>query len=375
MDLKEKQKLLEKMKEENKKKFGSDMLIKASEIKETEFLQTGIPSIDMALGGGWAKGRLGSVYGELSSGKTTLLLQTIGKLFRDDENAMALYVDQESALDKDYAKHLIGSQNFDRLIIVEADEAEKNLDVLRESIRQGIFDFIVLDSTNALAPQTELSKDVSSTASIGVVAKLLSVWTRQVLGPLHKTNSCLVCIEQTREKIGVMVMPGMPTPVTIGCGKAVGFYCSQRLELKKTKVESQGSGDNEVAISTGVKFKVVKNKVAKPFVKGETSIKFGEGFDVVEDEKLFIIKSGIVERLNNVKWSYTCNDGTVIEIKGKDNIILTLKENNVYEEALENAKKKVFENADIESKNGVVSEYGVDLDKEQNLESESFDAE
>lgn len=372
MDLKEKQKLLEKMKEENKKKFGSDMLIKASEIKETEFLQTGIPSIDMALGGGWAKGRLASVYGELSSGKTTLLLQTIGKLFRDDENAMALYVDQESALDKDYAKHLIGSQNFDRLMIVEADEAEKNLDVLRESIRQGIFDFIVLDSTNALAPQTELSKDVSSTASIGVVAKLLSVWTRQVIGPLHKTNSCLVCIEQTREKVGGMVMPGMPTPVTIGCGKAVGFYCSQRLELKKTKVESQGSGDNEVAISTGVKFKVVKNKVAKPFVKGETSIKFGEGFDVEEDEKLFIIKSGIVERLNNVKWSYTCNDGNIIEIKGKDNIVTTLKENNVYEEALENAKKKVFENAEKDSGD---SEYGIDLNKEQNLESESFDAE
>lgn len=353
MTLEEKRKKLNKIKGDISKKYGDGMLIKASEVEKVEFYSTGIPSLDTILGGGWAKGRIGSVYGEYSAGKTTEALQTIAYNQKIDPDFYALYIDQEASFDPSYAESL--NVDLDRLEVIPSDEAEKNLDILRTLINEGVYNFIVLDSTNALVPSTELSKDVSSTSSIGTVAKLLSVFTRMVVGPLNKSKTHLLCVEQCRDKVGGVTMPGMPTPQVVGAGKAVSFYCSQRLELKRGKPITEG--DDTIGLS--VKAKCVKNKVAKPFAKVEVPMISGKGFDVDMDNQMFIINSGIVERINNVKWSYTTNDGEVIEIKGQKNIIPTLKENNLYEEALENAKKKVFENTDTSS------EYGIDLLEEQ----------
>ena len=358
MTIEEKMKRLGNLNKAFEKKYSDKMIIKGNEVEAVEFYSTGIPSLDTILGGGWAKKRIGSVYGEYSSGKTTHVLQTIAYNQKIDPTFMALYLDQESALDIEYCKSL--GIDIDRFQVIPSDKAEKNLDALRTVIDEGIYNMIIVDSSNALVPNVELEKDVSSTASVGTVAKLLSTFTRMILGPLNKSESktALIFIEQTRDKIGAMAMNGV-VPQTIGCGKAVGFYASQRLEFKKGKPITEG----DETIGNVTKAKCVKNKVGKPYAKVEVPMVAGKGFDVDMDNQMFIINSGIVERLNNVKWAYTTNNGETIEIKGKDNIISTLKENGLFDEAFENAKKKVFAHTDTKS------EYvGIDLEEEQKKE-------
>ena len=353
MTLEEKRKTLAKVKGDVEKKYGKGSLIKGSEVEEVTFYSTGVPSLDTILNGGVACGRIFSVYGEYSCGKSTFSLQTIAYNQKINKDFMALYVDQESSFDKKYALSL--GVDLERIDVIPSDEAEKNLDLLRSLISEGVYNIIVLDSTNTLVPQAELTKDVSSNGTIAIVAKLLSLFSRMVLGPLAKTKTSLICIEQTRDKVGAMAINGV-VPQKIGVGKAIGFNCSQRLELKKGK--SIEEGDN--TIGNVVKAKCVKNKVGKPFAKVEVPMVAGKGFDVEMDNQLFVINSGIVERLNNVKWSYTTLSGEVIEIKGKDNVIPTLKEKGLFEEAFERAKEKVFENTDTNS------EYvGIDLLEEQ----------
>lgn len=359
MTIEEKKKKLAKMKEAFNDKYGDKMIINGNEVESVEFYSTGVPSLDTILNGGWAKKRIGSVYGEYSSGKTTHLLQTISYNQKIDPDFMALYLDQENGLDIDYCKAL--GIDMERFQVIPSDEAEKNLDALRTLIMEGFYNMIVVDSTNALVPNAEFKKDVSATATVGTVAKLLSVFTRMVLGPLNKSDSktALIFIEQTRDKVGAMSINGI-TPQTIGCGKAVGFYASQRLEFKKG---APIKGKDDEVLGNVTKAKCVKNKVGKPFAKVEVPMVSGKGFDVEMDKQLFIINSGIIERLNKVKWIYTANDGTVVEIKGKDNIIPTLKEKGLFTEAFENAKIKVFAHTDTKS------EYvGIDLEEEQKKE-------
>ena len=359
MTLEEKKKKLGLLTKSLEKKYSSKVIVKGSEIEPIEYYSTGIPSLDTILGGGWAKKRIGSVYGEVSSGKTTHLLQTIAYNQKVDESFMALYVDQENALDVKYCEKL--GIDMDRFQIIESDKAEKNLDAVRAILEEGIYNMVLIDSSNALIPSTELDKDVSSTASIGTVAKLLSVFTRMIVGILNKSESktSFIFIEQTRDKVGAMAINGV-TPKTIGAGQAVGFYASQRLEFKKGKPITEG----DETIGNTTKAKCVKNKVGgRLFAKVEVPMIYGKGFDVDMDNQMFIINSGIVERINNVKWSYTTNNGEVIEIKGQKNIIPTLKEKGLFDEAFENAKQKVFANTDTKS------EYeGIDLTKEENDE-------
>lgn len=355
MTLEEKMKKLKFVTGELEKKHKTKMLVKGTDVEKVDFYTTGIPSIDAILNGGLAKGRISSVYGEFSAGKTTFILQTIAHNMKLDPSFMALFIDQEASLDIEYCKSL--GIDMDRFQVMESDKAEKNLDALRTVLDEGIFNIVVIDSTNALVPSSELEKDVNANSSIGSVAKLLSVFIRMILGPLNKTKTHLCCLEQTRDKIGAVTMVGMPTPQQIGTGKSVGFYASQRLELKRGAPIKEG---DEILGHT-TKVKCVKNKVGKPFAKVEVPMVSGKGFDVEMDNQLFIINSGIVERLNNVKWSYVSNNGEIIEIKGQKNIIPTLKEKGLYDEAFENAKKKVFANTDTKS------EYeGIDLEEEKN---------
>lgn len=362
MTLEEKKKALAKVKGDIEKKHGKGMLIKASDVEPIEFYSTGIPSIDTVLGGGWKKGGIGSCYGEFSSGKSTLAYQTIAYNQKINPDFCALILDQESSFTKEYALSL--GCDLDRLDVIPSDEAEKNLDTLRTLINSGVYNFVLVDSSNALVPQIELSKDVSSTASVGTVAKLLSVFTRMILGSLNKTKTHLLFIEQTRSDINSVKMPGMPEKVTVGCGKAVGYYCCQRLELKRGKPITKGkdANGNDIVVGMGTKVKCVKNKVAKPMMKVEPCISYGKGYDVDLDNELFIINSGVIERLNNVKWAYTASNGEVIEIKGKDNIISTIREKGLFDEVLNKAKEKVYNNTDNNS------EYGLDLLEEENKE-------
>lgn len=363
MTLEEKRKKLQKLRLDAEKKFGKGALINANEVEKVTFYSTGVPSLDTILSGGVCCGRLFSVYGEYSSGKSSFALQTIAYNQKINEDFTALYVDQESSFDKDYAKAL--GVDLERIDVIPSDEAEKNLDLLRTLINEGVYNIIVLDSTNTLVPQAELSKDISSNGTIAIVAKLLSLFSRMILGPLAKTKTSLICIEQTRDRLGAMAINGV-VPQKVGVGKSISFNCSQRLELKRGKPIEEG----DVTIGNYVKAKCVKNKVGKPFAKVEVPMVAGKGFDVELDNQIFVINSGIVERLNNVKWSYTTANGEVIEIKGKDNIIPTLKEKGLFEEAFERAKEKVFEHTDTNS------EYeGIDLLEEQNkkITTEEFD--
>lgn len=364
--------------------YGSATMIEGHDLPATEFYSTGIPSIDLALGGGWAKRRMGSVYGEFSSGKSTIALQTIAYNQSIDPNFTALYVDQETALDKKYCEAL--GIDMNRFIIVPANEAEVSLDVVRNAIREGLFNFVVIDSTNSLAPQQELSKDVSANAGIGIVAKLLSVWCRQILGPLYRTGTHCLCVEQTRDKVGAMVMPGMPQPVTIGAGKAVGFYCSQRLEFKKLKRVEEG----DAAIGTGIRVTCVKNKVAQPFMKIETNIRFGKGFDVEMDKQNFITsqildlrdakdealsieksKGGRIVRYNNVTYFYTTNAGETLKIKSKE-LWETLAP--YMDEVYENSKKWAFASAAGKTE-ATVSDYNIDASEISGEQKGEIDAD
>ena len=354
MTLEEKREKLNAIRGNVEKKYGKGALIKGNEVEEVTFYSTGVPSLDSILNGGIARGRIFSVYGEFSCGKSTFALQSIAYNQKINPDFMALYIDQESSFDKKYVLSL--GIDLDRLDVIPSNEAEKNLDLLRTLINEGIYNIIVLDSTNTLVPQAELTKDISSNGTIAIVAKLLSLFTRMVLGPLAKTKTSLICIEQTRDKVGAMAINGV-VPQKIGVGKSVQFNCSQRLELKKG--EQIKEGDDVIGIST--KAKCVKNKVGIPFAKVEVPMVSGKGFDVEMDKQLFVINSGIVVRLNNVKWAYTTSNGETIEFKGQKTIIPTLKEKGLFEEAFERAKEKVFENTDTNS------EYvGVDLLEEQN---------
>ena len=355
MNIEEKRKAIAKFKNEINKKYNSDMIMVAKDMKKTEFYPTGIPSIDTILGGGWAKGRLASVYAENGAGKTSLCLQTIAYNQKINENFTALWLDQENALDYDYAINNLGIDES-RFDIIPSDEAEKNLDVIRSAVRNGLYNIVVIDSTNSLAPQVENEKDVNGNASIGVVAKLLSVLCRQLIGPMNKTDTTVIMIEQIREKVGVMTMPGLPTPISIGCGKAVSFYASQRLEIKAGKPIKEGTGDNEVVLGKETKVKCIKNRFTKPFMKCTTCVAFGKGFDVDMDNQMFVINSGIVERVNKLKWKYVSLDGKEHEITGQKNVVPYLKENNLFDEALNRAKELKFNEKTIENS----EEYVID---------------
>lgn len=341
MTLEEKRKLREKMMKDVNKEFGVGTLVAGDKLNDQQFYPTGIPSIDNALGGGLAKGRMFSIYGEPSAGKSTLMLQAIAYNQKIDPDFMALYVDQENAgFTKKYAQTL--GVDLSRMDYMEADIAEKTTTAMREMISTGIYNLIILDSTNALVPEGEMKKDVSATGNtMAEVARLLSKWCRQTCLQIAKPKTTVVCIEQTREKPGAMTIPGAPTPVAIGCGKAVGFYCSQRLELKKGKPLKDG----EMQTGQYVRFKCVKNKVDIPNIKGETIMTNGIGFDPDRDAEEFLLQMFIAQadpafvQVSKVKWEFRNPNGAVVEIKGKGNILQSLKDANMLQDAIEIAKK------------------------------------
>ena len=340
MTLEEKRKALAKVKKEVAKKLGEGMIISGNDIDDQEFYSTGIPSIDNILGGGFAKGKLISIYGAPSSGKSTLTLQTIAYNQKIDPEFMALYVDQENAgFTKAYAKSL--GVDLDRFDYMPADKAEKTTTAIRELLDSGVYNIVILDSTNALVPEGEMEKDVSATGNtMAEVARLLSKWCKQVCLQIAKPKTSIICIEQTRLDIGKRQMPGMPPAVVVGCGQAVGFYCSQRLEL--TKGAPVKDGDQQVG--RYVKCKGIKNKVALPNVKGQTILIDGEGFNPERDAEEFLKQMFEAQadpafvQVTKIKWEFRNPNGNVVEIKGKNNILQALKESNNFDDALAIAK-------------------------------------
>lgn len=294
------------------KQFGKGAIMKLGDKNaqmNIETISTGSVSLDIATGvGGVPKGRIVEIFGPESSGKTTLTLHIVAEAQK--AGGRAAFIDAEHALDPVYAKNL--GVDVENLLVSQPDTGEQALEICDMLVRSGALDVVVIDSVAALVPKAEIQGEMGD-AHVGLQARLMSQALRKITGNINKSNTCVIFINQLREKVGVMY--GNPE-VTTG-GRALKFYSTMRFDVRR--VETIKSGDNILGNRT--KVKVVKNKVAPPFKFAEFDIMYGEGISKIGD----LLDSAVDANLIDKSGSWYSYNGNRIG-QGRENIKAYLKE-------------------------------------------------
>jgi recombination protein RecA len=294
------------------KQFGKGSIMKMGEKTDTRIstYPSGSLGLDLALGvGGYPRGRVIEIYGPESSGKTTVALHAIAEV--QAKGGQAAFIDAEHALDPAYAQKL--GVNIDELLLSQPDTGEQALEIAEALVRSGAVDIIVIDSVAALVPKAEIEGEMGD-SHMGLQARLMSQALRKLSGAINKSKTIAVFINQIREKIGVM----FGNPETTPGGRALKFYSTIRLEVRRAEAIKQG---NEI-VGNRTRIKVVKNKVAPPFRTAEVDIMYGEGISRIGEivdigaELDIVQKSGSWFAYNNERLG-----------QGRENAKLFLKEN------------------------------------------------
>lgn len=263
---------------------GSIMRLGDKEAIAVPAISTGALSIDAALGiGGVPRGRVVEIYGPESSGKTTLALHVIAEAQK--VGGMAAFIDAEHALDSEYSRRL--GVNIDNLLVSQPDSGEQALEIAEMLIRSGAIDVVVIDSVAALVPKAELEGEMGD-AQMGLQARLMSQAMRKLTGIVSRSNTCLIFINQLREKIGVMFGPN---ETTTG-GRALKFYATVRIDIRR----EMPIKDGDQTVGNRTKIKVVKNKLAPPFKTAEFDIIYGEGISREGDLIDLGSANGVIEK-------------------------------------------------------------------------------
>ena len=351
-----KEKALQQALDQIQKQYGKGAIMKLSDegmMGSIDAISTGSISLDLATGiGGYPKGRIVEIYGPESSGKTTLTLHAIAEAQK--AGGKAAFIDAEHALDPVYAKNL--GVDVDNLLVSQPDTGEQALEICEVLARSGALDIIVIDSVAALVPKAEIQGEMGD-SHVGLQARLMSQALRKIAGAVNKSNTCVIFINQLREKIGIM----FGNPETTTGGRALKFYASMRLDVRRVETIKKG----EDMLGNRTRVKVVKNKVAPPFKKAEFDIMYGTGISLAGDILDTAIELDIVEKAGS--W-YSYNGERIGQ--GRENVKDYMDQNpDVLEEIRQKLVEK-FEEAKANSSNNdnnndesiKVDEDGVVLD-------------
>jgi recombination protein RecA len=328
MDDKERARALEVALSQIEKQFGKGSILRLGSkdaIVPVSVISTGSISLDAALGvGGLPRGRVIEIFGPESSGKTTIALQVIAEAQK--KGGIAAFIDVEHALDPAYAKKL--GVDIDNLLVSQPDYGEQALEITNTLTGSGQIDVLVVDSVAALVPKAELEGEMGD-SHMGVQARLMSQALRKLTGVVSRSRTCLIFINQIREKIGVM----FGNPETTTGGRALKFYSSVRLDIRRIAAIKDG----DAVVGNRTKVKVVKNKVASPFREAEFDIIYGEGISKEGD----LIDLGVAQNIVEKSGSWFSYKGDRIG-QGRENARQFLKDNADIRQTVDTELRKVL---------------------------------